>query len=103
MIMKPVQSIEQAFLFIFKMWFYKNNKETPIKEMTAPMISRAFTFSLKNMTAGGIMSMGTRDMIVEAIPVDVYCTASRENDTPRNKPKNAPIEMNNNVFRFFSE
>ena len=27
--------------------------------------------------------MGTSDMMVAAIPVSVYFTASRENDTPR--------------------
>ena len=37
-----------------------------------------------------MISTGTRAMIVEATPACVYLTATSENDTPRNGPKNAP-------------
>ena len=40
-----------------------------------------------------MIKMGTSDMMVAAIPVSVYFTASRENDTPRKGPKKDPVIM----------
>jgi hypothetical protein len=36
------------------------------------------------------MNMGTRAIIVDAIPASVYLIAISENETPRNGPKKAP-------------
>jgi len=40
-----------------------------------------------------MIKTGTRDMMVDAIPVSVNFTASRENDTPRKGPKKEPVTM----------
>ncbi len=48
---------------------------------------------LKKRIEGGIISIGTIAIIVDAIPVEVYFIATRENETPRNGPKNDPVEM----------
>ena len=48
--------------------------------MSAPNISRIVTFSLKHSTAGGMISTGTVDMIVEAMPVAVCWMENKEND-----------------------
>ncbi len=38
------------------------------------------------------------DIMVEAMPVAVYCTARREKETPRKGPKNAPRAILDKAF-----
>ncbi len=39
------------------------------------------------------MRIGTMAIMVDAMPVEVCCTAKRESETPRNGPKNEPMRM----------
>ena len=52
--------------------------------MNDPNISLKVTFSLKKRTAGGIINTGTREIIVEVMPVSVYLTEIKEKETPKN-------------------
>lgn len=61
--------------------------------MKAPLISFSVTRSLNRIIAGGMIKTGTMAIIVDATPVVVYLMANNENDTPRNGPKKAPIEI----------
>jgi len=76
---------------------YKKNSATPPTVITAPAISFQLIFSLNKITEGAIIKTGVIDINVAAIPACVCCTASSENETPRNGPKNAP-----RVIRFIA-
>jgi len=74
---------------------------TPVTAMTAPVISFQLSFSLKMITAGGMISTGTIAMMVAAIPARVCCTANSENETPRKGPKMEPRVIRCMADRFF--
>jgi len=58
--------------------------------IAAPNTSFADTFSLKTITAIGIIKIRETEEMVDATPVDIYCTANKDSDTPMNGPKNDP-------------
>ena len=70
-------------------------------QFIAPNISLGFIFSLKSSMENGIINTGTIDMMVLAIPVAVFWTAKSEKYTPRNGPKNAPINVYLNADLFW--
>ena len=78
-----------AFLFNL---FYRKKRATPPTAMNEPTISLVVNFSLKKITAGGIINTGTMAIMVEATHVVVYRTERSEKDTPRKGPKKAPID-----------
>lgn len=59
--------------------------------IAAPNTSFADTFSLNTIIEIGIIKMREIEAIVDATPVDIYCTANKDKDTPMNGPKNDPI------------
>ena len=65
----------------FELLNYTKNNVTPPTLINAPRISNQLTFCLKNMTAGGIISIGTMAIMVEATPVAAYFTANKEKET----------------------
>ena len=83
-------------------FFYKKNSATPITETIAPTTSRGLIFSLKNIIEGKIIKTGAREDKVAAIPVSLYFTAIKLNETPRNGPTKAPREMLFTAEKFLS-
>ncbi len=79
----------------------RKRKETPIMATKAPMTARGVIFSLKKRVAGGMMRMGTMDMMVAAIPALVSFTERREREIPRNVPKKAPKAVHPRAARWF--
>lgn len=65
----------------------------PVTLIMAPSISYKVTFCLYRIIAGAIINTGTIAIIVDAIPVSVFATASNENDTPKKGPKKEPVVM----------
>jgi len=59
----------------------------------APMTALGVILSLKKKAAGGMIRIGTMDMMVAAIPVFVSFTARREREMPRKVPKKAPMAV----------
>ena len=70
--------------------------------IVAPSISFADTFSLNARIETGIIKIREIEEIVEATPVGMYCTASKEKDTPINGPKNDPMETYFKALKSFS-
>lgn len=66
---------------------------TPITLTKAPIISNVVTFCLKIIIDGRIIKTGTVDIIVEAIPAEVYFKDNKQKETPKNEPKIDPIEI----------
>ena len=62
----------------YKKGISKKKKATPKTVINEPITSFIVIFSLKRKIAGGIIKIGTMDIIVEAIPVVVCCTESKE-------------------------
>ena len=56
----------------------ENMIAVPRTAMIAPMISLRFTFSLNSSTAKGMIRTGTIEMIVLAMPVEVFWTATSD-------------------------
>ena len=81
---------------------YIKNRITPPTAITAPITSLIVSLSFKNITAGGIIKIGTIDIIVDATPVVVYFTDKSEKETPKNGPKNAPMLNRVIAFLFFT-
>ena len=68
----------------------------------APNISFADTFSLNTSIETGIIKIREIEEIVDATPVGMYWTASKEKDTPINGPKNDPMEIYFRALESFS-
>jgi len=70
--------------------------------IAAPNTSFADTFSLNIIIEIGIIKIREIEEIVDATPVDIYCTANKDNDTPMNGPKNDPIEIYFTALKSFN-
>ena len=82
--------------------FYRKKITTPVTDITEPIISITLTFSLKRIIDGGIINIGTIDIMVAAIPVEVYLTDNNENETPKKGPKIEPSRINFIALLFFN-
>ena len=70
--------------------------------IAAPNISFADTFSLNIIIEIGIIRIREIEEIVDATPVGIYCTASKDKDTPMNGPKNDPMEIYFKALKSFN-
>ncbi len=70
---------------------YKNNIPIPDTARQVPIVAGMVTFSLNMIMAGGMISTGTMDIMVAAMPVLVYWIAINERETPRKGPKKEPM------------
>ena len=68
----------------------------------APTISEMVTFCLNISTDGGIIRIGTIDMIVDVTPVLASCMANNDRETPMKGPKKEPMIIPFIPSRFWS-